>query len=100
VKKHLPVVMQLKDGRSKAFECLHAALDWMEEQEMPRCDSVLAVSLPSDVKELLRDGPGPMSTEARSIICKALGVRWVKSKRGRGAVTKFAVRPPRKARTA
>jgi hypothetical protein len=98
----LPVTMQLRDGRARAFRNLGEALDWMDEQEKPRCNERLTISLPTDLKELLRDGPGPMSAEARALICKALGVRWVSaSKRGRGKLTKFAAKqPPRKTKAA
>jgi len=107
VKKLLPVVWQLEDGRAKAFKCIRDAIDWMEEQTTPKNDAVLSVRLPDEVKEFLRDGPAAMSAEARALICKALGIRWVsESKRGRGAITKLVTRPKtpkiktKKARTA
>jgi len=88
-----PVTMKLQSGRAKAFGTLREAIDWMHEQEAPRCDTVVSVSMPSDLKELLRDA-GPMSTAIRGLICTSLGVKWApESKRGRGAITKFEASP-------
>lgn len=99
------VVMKLQDGRSGAFGNITEALEWMKEQEKPKRSARLSIALPDDLKELLRDGPESMSTEAFSLICKGLGVRWVsESKRGRGKLTKIETEPKapkaKRARTA
>jgi hypothetical protein len=67
--------MTLENGRSKAFQSLQDAVAWMEEQEMPKNDAVMAVAMPDDLKEFIRDS-GKMSTQVRALVMKALGVHW------------------------
>lgn len=103
VKRLKPVRMTLEDGRSRAFDNLQEGLRWAKGEEnggqpLPKNDAQIAVRLPTELKEFVRDC-GQMSPQIRGLIMKAAGAVWKAHKKGADrAPIRLQATPPRAAR--